>query len=175
MKIQDVMLLLLWSGRSRLRFGFRFLTAFAIDSHTVLCQKSSTAVRDDPWTSSTVQSTAFNVVFKRPPVDTKTASTRMTSASSGRAWHALIRTHHITSRKKVAKLRQSASAEDVYALIHNGGPPGIMYVEGDKSGVASWVAAVQVCQQSSSLSAFHRRTSCRFWHAYRCLSTASPL
>ena len=126
-------------------------------------------------TSSTVQTTGFNVVLKRPPAHTKTTSTRMTSVSSGRAWHALIRTHHITSRKKVAKLRQSASAEDVYALIHYGGPPGIMYVEGDKSGVASWVAAVQVCQQTSSLSAFHRRTSCRFWHAYRYLSIASPL
>lgn len=79
------------------------------------------------------------------------ASGRMPGASS-RAWHALIRTHHITSRKKVAKLRQAASAEDVYALIRYGGAPGIMYVQGRKGNVDSWVAAVQVCQSVSTYS-----------------------
>ncbi|KAF2166388.1 hypothetical protein M409DRAFT_66830 [Zasmidium cellare ATCC 36951] len=58
-------------------------------------------------------------------------------------WNALIRTHHITSRKKVAKLRQAAATEDVYALLHSGRPPGIMYVEGTQAGVESWVATVQ--------------------------------
>lgn len=43
----------------------------------------------------------------------------------------------------MAKLRQAASAEDVYALIRYGGAPGIMYVRGRKSNVDSWVAAVQ--------------------------------
>lgn len=64
-------------------------------------------------------------------------------AAVGR-WNALIRTHHITSRKKVARLRQAAATEDVYALLHSGRPPGIMYVEGDKVGVESWVTTVQV-------------------------------
>ncbi|KAI5365304.1 hypothetical protein Slin15195_G048370 [Septoria linicola] len=67
----------------------------------------------------------------------------MTSVG-GRAWHALIRTHHITSRKKVAKLRQAASAEAVYALIRYGGAPGIMYCEGDQIGVENWIASVQI-------------------------------
>lgn len=43
----------------------------------------------------------------------------------------------------MAKLRQAASAEDVYALIRYGGAPGIMYVQGRKGNVDSWVAAVQ--------------------------------
>lgn len=67
----------------------------------------------------------------------------LNGASVGR-WNALIRTHHITSRKKVAKLRQAAASENVYALLHSGRPPGIMYVEGDRVGVESWVATVQV-------------------------------
>lgn len=75
----------------------------------------------------------------------------MTSSPS--LWNALIRTHHITSRKKVAKLTQSAKAHDVYALLRSGGSPGIMYVEGEEESVVSWVADVKVreCSQASSL------------------------
>lgn len=58
-------------------------------------------------------------------------------------WHALIRTHHITSRKKVAKLRTAASHHNVYALLRSGGCPGIMYCEGSEPGVRDWVATVQ--------------------------------
>ncbi|KAF2116865.1 hypothetical protein BDV96DRAFT_645270 [Lophiotrema nucula] len=58
-------------------------------------------------------------------------------------WNALIRTHHITSRKKVAKLRQAASNLNVYALLRSGGCPGIMYCEGHESGVKDWVSTVQ--------------------------------
>lgn len=68
----------------------------------------------------------------------------MTSTSS-RAWNALLRTHHIRSQKKVTRLRQAASAEDVYALIRPGAP-GIMYVEGHRAGVENWIGAVQVGQ-----------------------------
>ncbi|KAF7194246.1 hypothetical protein HII31_04483 [Pseudocercospora fuligena] len=64
-------------------------------------------------------------------------------SAAGRSWNALIRTHHITSRKKVSKLRQAAANDNVYALLRSGGSPGIMYVEGLKAGVESWVAAVQ--------------------------------
>lgn len=66
--------------------------------------------------------------------------------SSSRLWNALIRTHHITSRKKVAKLTQSAKAHDVYALLRSGGSPGIMYVEGKEESVVGWVADVKVCE-----------------------------
>ncbi|KAF2262413.1 hypothetical protein CC78DRAFT_582716 [Lojkania enalia] len=58
-------------------------------------------------------------------------------------WNALIRTHHITSRKKVAKLRQAASNCNVYALLRSGGCPGIMYCEGHESGVREWISTVQ--------------------------------
>ncbi|KAF2005221.1 hypothetical protein P154DRAFT_518753 [Amniculicola lignicola CBS 123094] len=58
-------------------------------------------------------------------------------------WNALIRTHHITSRKKVAKLRQAATNYDVFALLRYGGCPGIMYCEGTESGVRNWVSTVQ--------------------------------
>jgi hypothetical protein len=59
-------------------------------------------------------------------------------------YNALIRTHHITSRKKVAKLKQSAAFHDVFVLLRSGGPPGVMYVEGQKDGVAQWVSDVKV-------------------------------
>ncbi|EME82030.1 uncharacterized protein MYCFIDRAFT_86681 [Pseudocercospora fijiensis CIRAD86] len=64
-------------------------------------------------------------------------------SAAGRSWNALIRTHHITSRKKVSKLRQAAANDNVYALLRSGGAPGIMYVEGLKDGVESWVASAQ--------------------------------
>lgn len=59
-------------------------------------------------------------------------------------FNALIRTHHITSRKKVAKLKQAAIAQDVFVLIRYGGAPGVMYCEGREAGVTEWVSAVQV-------------------------------
>ncbi|KAM3417282.1 hypothetical protein BST61_g5538 [Cercospora zeina] len=64
------------------------------------------------------------------------------ASTTGRAWNALIRTHHIRSQKKIARLRQAASAEDVYALIRPGAP-GIMYVEGRQAGVENWIGVVQ--------------------------------
>ncbi|KAF2829997.1 hypothetical protein CC86DRAFT_178453 [Ophiobolus disseminans] len=61
---------------------------------------------------------------------------------SGHIYNALIRTHHITSRKKVAKLRQAAANYDTYALLRYGGCPGIMYCQGTESGVKDWVSVV---------------------------------
>jgi hypothetical protein len=63
---------------------------------------------------------------------------------SARAWNALIRTHHITSRKKVAKLKQAAGLHGVFVLLRSSGSPGIMYVEGGKDGVVAWVDVVHV-------------------------------
>lgn len=60
--------------------------------------------------------------------------------------NALIRTHHITSRKKVAKLKQAATFHDVFVLLRYGGAPGVMYVEGKADGVNQWVSDVQVGQ-----------------------------
>lgn len=60
-------------------------------------------------------------------------------------YHALIKTHHITSRKKVSTLKAAAEQHDVSALLRSGGVPGIMYVEGrEKEGVEAWVGVVHV-------------------------------
>lgn len=59
-------------------------------------------------------------------------------------FNALVRTHHITSRKKVAALKAAAKKYDCYALLKSGGTPGMMYVEGSEEGVQSWVDAVHV-------------------------------
>ncbi|KAK3403113.1 hypothetical protein B0T20DRAFT_17385 [Sordaria brevicollis] len=58
-------------------------------------------------------------------------------------FHALIRTHHITSRKKVAHLRKAAGQLDCYALLRSGGCPGIMYCKGSEEAVKGWVSTVQ--------------------------------
>lgn len=62
---------------------------------------------------------------------------------SGPVYNVLIRTHHITSRKKVAKLKQAATNHNIYALLRYGGPPGIMYCQGTEKGVNDWVSSVQ--------------------------------
>ncbi|KAF2229783.1 hypothetical protein EV356DRAFT_370573 [Viridothelium virens] len=58
-------------------------------------------------------------------------------------FNALIRTHHVTSRKKVAALKKAASRYGCHVMLRSGGSPGIMYVEGSKDGVEQWVASVQ--------------------------------
>lgn len=58
-------------------------------------------------------------------------------------YHALIRTHHITSRKKVAALRAAAKKLNCHALLRSGGIPGVMYVESDDlDGTTGWVDVV---------------------------------
>ncbi|KAK3308764.1 uncharacterized protein B0T15DRAFT_525183 [Chaetomium strumarium] len=58
-------------------------------------------------------------------------------------YNALIRTHHITSRQKIAHLRKAAKQLDVYALLRTGAFPGIMYCQGSEHGVNSFVTTVQ--------------------------------
>ncbi|KAJ5131695.1 hypothetical protein N7448_005853 [Penicillium atrosanguineum] len=59
-------------------------------------------------------------------------------------YNALIRTHHITSRKKVAALKRAADIHECFVLLRSGGCPGIMYVEGrDQTRVESWVGEVR--------------------------------
>ncbi|KAJ5923099.1 hypothetical protein N7516_010802 [Penicillium verrucosum] len=58
-------------------------------------------------------------------------------------YNALIRTHHITSRKKVAALKRAADTHQCAVLLRSGGCPGIMYVEGGKEPVESWVDIVR--------------------------------
>ncbi|KAI1654214.1 hypothetical protein F4813DRAFT_392957 [Daldinia decipiens] len=57
---------------------------------------------------------------------------------------ALIRTHHITSRKKLARVKKAALLHNLHVLIRSGGSPGIMYAEGpDEASVSSWVNMIQ--------------------------------
>ena len=59
-------------------------------------------------------------------------------------YNALIRTHHITSRKKVAILKRAAETHQCFVLLRSGGCPGIMYIEGlDQMQVQSWVGIVR--------------------------------
>lgn len=58
--------------------------------------------------------------------------------------NALIRTHHITSRRKIYTLRNAAKKYGCYVLLRSGGCPGVMYVEGTDEGVKSWVGVVRV-------------------------------
>ena len=59
-------------------------------------------------------------------------------------FNCLIRTHHITSRKKLQKVRRAASQLHVNLLVRSGGSPGLMYGESrSEGGLADWVAAVQ--------------------------------
>ncbi|OTA65320.1 hypothetical protein K449DRAFT_403912 [Hypoxylon sp. EC38] len=56
----------------------------------------------------------------------------------------LIRTHHITSRKKLSRVKKIAALYNLQVLIRSGGSPGIMYAEGsDEAAVNSWVSSVQ--------------------------------
>ena len=57
-------------------------------------------------------------------------------------WAALIRTHHITSRKKVVTLKAAAKNFDCSALLRSGGTPGVMYCEGREDSVQKWVDSV---------------------------------
>lgn len=59
-------------------------------------------------------------------------------------YNALIRTHHITSRKKISALKRAANTHNCFVLLRSGGCPGIMYVEGhQQDDVESWVGAVK--------------------------------
>jgi hypothetical protein len=58
-------------------------------------------------------------------------------------FNALIRTHHITSRKKIAVLKKAADTLNCFALLRTGGSPGVMYVEGRSDDVEAWVSTVQ--------------------------------
>lgn len=58
-------------------------------------------------------------------------------------YHALIRTHHITSRKKVAVLKAAAKKLECFALLRSGGTPGMMYVESkNEQNAQAWTNVV---------------------------------
>lgn len=57
----------------------------------------------------------------------------------------LIRTHHITSRKKLQRVKKAAAHFDVpLVVIRYGGSPGLMYGESPDAGaLGAWVSAVK--------------------------------
>jgi hypothetical protein len=57
---------------------------------------------------------------------------------------ALIRTHHITSRKKLQRVKKAAAQRLIpFVLVRYGGSPGIMYAESrDEGSLSEWVGAV---------------------------------
>ncbi|KAF4452723.1 hypothetical protein F53441_4434, partial [Fusarium austroafricanum] len=60
-------------------------------------------------------------------------------------FNCLIRTHHITSRKKLQRVRRAAQQLNVdWLIVRSGGSPGIMFAEGrDEVGLTEWVSTVQ--------------------------------
>lgn len=70
---------------------------------------------------------------------------RMTTTTvSTKLFTALIRTHHITSRKKLQRVKKAASQHALpFVLIRSGASPGIMYAEGAEADVIAWVSFVR--------------------------------
>jgi hypothetical protein len=60
-------------------------------------------------------------------------------------FNCLIRTHHITSRKKLHRVRRAASQLKLkWVLVRSGGCPGIMFAESNcEDRLRDWVATVQ--------------------------------
>ena len=78
----------------------------------------------------------------------------MGSAANGAVsavYNALIRTHHVTSRKKVGKVKKAAHHELRYLLIRSGGSPGLMYAEGSEDSLKGWIANVSVSEMDDAL------------------------
>jgi len=74
----------------------------------------------------------------------KTATLGAASGAASAVYNALIRTHHVTSRKKVGKVKKMAVHELRYLLIRSGGSPGLMYAEGSEESLKDWISGVSV-------------------------------
>jgi len=74
----------------------------------------------------------------------KTATLGAASGAVSAVYNALIRTHHVTSRKKVGKVKKMAVHELRYLLIRSGGSPGLMYAEGSEESLKDWISGVSV-------------------------------
>lgn len=62
-----------------------------------------------------------------------------------RVFATLIRTHHVTSRKKLQRVRKAAAQSNVpFVLVRYGGSPGLMYGESpNAASLTSWISAVK--------------------------------
>lgn len=61
-------------------------------------------------------------------------------------YRALIKTHHMTSRKKIAAIAKAAKSYNCAVYIRTGArPPGVMIAESEEDkGLRDWVDAVKV-------------------------------
>jgi len=85
----------------------------------------------------------------------------------GQIWRALIKTHHMTSRKKIMTITKAAKRLECAVVLKTGPPPGVMLVEGMEEAVEGWVSVVKVCL----LLFLYRYLSWTFWRCrgwYRC-------
>jgi len=57
-------------------------------------------------------------------------------------YRVLIKTHHMTSRKKILTITKAAKRLSCSVLLKTGGPPGIMLAEGH--GALEWMEIVRV-------------------------------
>ncbi|KAL8893643.1 MAG: hypothetical protein Q9192_005067 [Flavoplaca navasiana] len=58
-------------------------------------------------------------------------------------YRALIKTHHMTSRKKIQAITKSAKQHSCSVLLKTGKPPGVMIAEGTEDAVKQWVEGVK--------------------------------
>ena len=63
-------------------------------------------------------------------------------------FRALIKTHHMTSRKKIQTLSKAAKTHACSVVFKTGRPPGVMIAEAaDESSLTEWVDTVKVSPQ----------------------------
>jgi hypothetical protein len=68
----------------------------------------------------------------------------------------LIKTHHMTSRKKILNLTRAASNLQCSVLLKTGAhPPGIMFAEG--GGAEDWLKVVKVSGLTNFFSSFKKK------------------
>lgn len=113
---------------------------------------SASSTTDPASLSSDGEDSASETGYTSDSSSSAAATTGRTStlgtAASGAVsavYNALIRTHHVTSRKKVGKVKKMAVHELRYLLIRSGGSPGLMYAEGSEESLKGWIAGVSVC------------------------------
>lgn len=56
----------------------------------------------------------------------------------------LIKTHHMTSVKKIEKITKAAKKLDCAVLLKTGRPPGVMLAEGEVGKAEEWLDVVKV-------------------------------
>jgi hypothetical protein len=70
----------------------------------------------------------------------------------------LIKTHHMTSRKKILAITKAAKRLSCSVLLKTGGPPGVMIAEGESGPALEWLEVVRVSHPPSLNPAVLERT-----------------